>query len=514
MSILDTIENNALSSKAVELMGGLSTSKLSSITSSSSSSSTTTTANKLNYTIPQTERLFTTRSRQVTQDDNGGDRGQRTYITLLTSNPTESFNRQLQHGDSKPTSLGTSSKGVLSDAINGGTYKGYASFLLTDIRGNLDEKVQVVEVFGDAEVAYYFGRQPITMQLSGMLIDSADNNWFIEWMEMYAHVLRGTQLARNYELVKIVTPNMSLIGTITRTSWSQNSARDVDIPFDFTILVKQIIPLPVVGSGTPLSSDTGVNASKAESFKTQAGIVSQKTALSNVLKTIQNPSSTIQDYSSALASNSLLSAMGGTGESTPTQFSQMDSNVGMMGGYGSSSSSTTTSSDSGSIFANVTSNLAGIRASLFSPVYGVLSSLTKLISSTSGDISSVISSFTNPVRDILRDVRNISNQAIGVVNLINSSIQKVTNVGRTLDYELRSTLALLKKTGGIISTSPQTITSNLRDMVNAGKFPSTAAFLQNTNRNTTISAGALHTSSKLILLNSGPKHTAEAGAKL
>jgi hypothetical protein len=479
----------------------------------SSPSNATNTSAPLAFTIDQQERLFTTRSRQVLLDDTHGNRGQRSYIKLLTSDPSKAFDRHTEHADAKPTSLGTSRKGVLSDAITGGTFGGYADFLLTDIQGSFDEKIQIVEVFGDAEVVYYFGRQPIMLQMSGILIDSADNNWFVEWIEMYSHVLRGTQLARNYELIKIVTPNMSMIGTITRMGWNQNAARDVDIPFNFTFLVKQIIPMPIIGSGRPLTKDAIVNANKAETFKTQSQIVSQKTALSKLAAVIQNPISTIKDYSSALISNTIL---GGIGLSTPSLGSIINGGTSSFLSKGIDSLTagiSSTTSSNGNIFSNVTSNLAGIRASLFSPVYGVLSSLTKLIKSVGGNSAGIISSFTNPVRDILRDIRNISNQAIGVVNLINGTIHNAANTSHNLDADLRSTLALLKKTGGVISTAPQTITSNLRDMVNAGKLPATVGFLQNNNRSIIIGSSS-HTSSKLVLLNSGPRHSAEQGAKL
>jgi hypothetical protein len=469
--------------------------------------------------IPQSERLFTTRSRGINYLDGDGDRGQRTYIRLLTNDPTNALQNHISELGGRPSSLGTSSSGVLVDAVNGNNkYSGYASFLLTDIRGRLDEKVQVTEVFGDAEIVYYFGKQPITMQFSGMLIDSPDNNWFIQWIEMYAHVMRGTQLARNYELLKIITPNMTFIGSISSMDWSQNSARDVDIPFSFTFITKQIIPNPVMAPGVPLSDINSINLDKAETFKTQSDIISQKSAISKLYDTISNPFSTISDYADSLSiDTSLGSGLSGInsipGLSTPTSQSPFSLGTGLTNISTSDLSSLGSNSNAVDVFTNVTSNLAGIRASLFSPVYGVLSSLTKLIKTASGDVSGVFSSFTNPVRDVLRDIRNVSNQAIGVVNLVNNSIRGITNQVQTVDSELRATLSLLKKTSGVISAAPQTITQNLRDLVNAGRLPASAGFLQDKTGTTLSSTGSI-ANSKIFLLNSGKKHTAEQGAKL
>ncbi|HXP49956.1 MAG TPA: hypothetical protein VN922_08385, partial [Bacteroidia bacterium] len=121
--------------------------------------------------------------------------------------------------------------GVLDQAVNGGTYGGYASFLITGLQCMMNEKLQVTETFGDGEVYYYFGREPITINVSGMLIDSVDNDWFTQWLYMYGQVLRGTQVAKRYQLVKLVMPNMTLIGTIASMSFSQDAGRDTDIPF-------------------------------------------------------------------------------------------------------------------------------------------------------------------------------------------------------------------------------------------------------------------------------------------
>jgi hypothetical protein len=452
-------------------------------------------------TIEQTERLFTIRSRNVNYQTGGGDRGQHTFIQLLSSKKEGIVSSHTGEGFSKPTSLGTDTKGPLADAIRGK----YGEFLLTDIQGSLDEKLQVTEVMGDAEIVYYFGRQPIHFQFQGLLIDSPDNNWFIQWVEMYANVFRGTELARNYELIKVITPNMSFIGSISNMGYSQNSARDTDIPFQFTMMVKQIIPNAVMVPGKPSELGLSINPVKAEGFKTMAEIVSQRSAAAKLINTIKNPASTLKDYAGAMIDGSM-------GKDTSSGISSLldkgTAAISSLAGGGAKGGTVGVSS----LFSNVTSNLSGVRASLFSPVYGVLSSLTKLIKSAGGLLNNVIGSFTNPVRDILRDVRNISNQAVGVVNLINNSLHTATNQVRGLDSDLKATLSTLKKTAGVISSAPQTITSHMRDLLNSGRLPASTAYLRNSGPVTLNSNGTRN--SKIFLLNSGPKHTPEKGARL
>jgi hypothetical protein len=453
--------------------------------------------------IKQSERLFTTRSRSVSSQNTGGDRGERAYIKVLTTDTKRSLDRKTSasHGISNPTSL---DNGALKDAVTG---KGYASFLLTDVSCALEEKLQIMEVFGDSEVSYYFGRQPIMFNFAGLLIDSVDNNWFVEFIEMYAHVMRGSQLARNYELLQIVLPNMSIIGTITRMNWSQNAQRDVDIPFQFSFLAKQITPIKVITSNIPVSDSGTINWGKASSFMSQSQINGVKLAsgaqhIQQLAAVIQNPLSSVKDYATSL-----------TNLGSNSVFGSLGSPVGMTAGTSSLSNIGSATSSMSGLFVGINSNLSGVRASLFSPVYGVLSSLTKLIRTSGADVSKVFSAFTDPVRTVLRDIRNISSAAIGVVNLANSTIKGLTNQVRSVDRELQSTLLSLKKTAGVVTNSPKTIASSLRELFEAGKLPATTRFLVTRGRSTTLSSGVIK-NPKMALLSSGPRHTPEQGAKL
>ena len=170
-----------------------------------------------NGTVTQSERLFTVRPRGAnTENVGGGNRGTRAYVRLLTTDASGSLNRQSSYNEGLGGESLSASGGPLDAAINGNnTYGGYANFFVTDVRCSLDEKLQIVETFGDGEVAYYFGRQPMFLTVSGFIFDSMDNSWFVEFLSMYGHVMRGTELARNYELIIIVLPNMYVVGSMT-----------------------------------------------------------------------------------------------------------------------------------------------------------------------------------------------------------------------------------------------------------------------------------------------------------
>jgi hypothetical protein len=471
-----------------------------------------------NGTVTQTERLFTLRPRGTnTANVGGGDRGSRAYIRLLTTDGSASLNRQTGHNEGLGGSSLSASGGPLDNAINGNnSYGGYANFFVTDIRCSLDEKLQITETFGDGEVVYYFGRQPVMMNISGYIFDSQDNGWFTEFLSMYGQVLRGTELARNYELVKLVLPNMYVIGSFTHVDWGQNSQRDTDVQFSFQFLVKQLVPIAIRVPGVPTSADSGlINFDAIPNFVSQAGINTVKNSMSSLQSLIQDPTST---------SGQIAAGITGIGSGLSAGISDINNSFGVgnntfgftTDGSGSSSTVGSALSSAGDtvsgIFSSVSANLTGLRASLFSPIYGVLSSLTKLVKNAMGSINSIFNALTSPVRDIIRAVSDISNQAVGIVNLVNHTIQGLTGQVTSIDNQVRIALGNLKNAAGVISSAPKTISQSIGELVNSGRLPITTGYLQNRPMASLSSSGS--SPSKLALLNSGKKYTAQAGASL
>lgn len=473
-----------------------------------------------NGTVTQSERLFTVRPRNAnTLNVGGGDRGTRASIRLLSTNNSASLSRATDTQEGYGGASLSATGGPLDNALNGNNSNGgYADFFLTDVRCSLDEKLQITEVFGDGEVAYYFGRQPVIMSFSGYIFDSMDNSWFVEWLTMYGQVMRGTALAKNYELLKIVLPNMYVIGSMTNMTWEQNSARDTDITFSFQFMVKQLVPTAILMAGVPTSSDAGlIDFSSIPSFVSQSGINSAKLSFATAQAAIQNPLSTTSDIASSITGiGSGLSAgisdiSGDAAMAYKTAETKITDSAGndLTGGASSSSSS---GSSAANILASISANLSGVRASLFSPIYGVLSSLTKLVKNVLGTASSIFNSLTSPVRDIIRDVRNISNQATNLVNLVNHTIGGITGSISSLDTETRLALGSLKNAAGAIANAPKTITQSIAELLNAGMLPITTGYLSNKPVASLSSSGS--STSKIALLNSGPRHTAQTGAFL
>lgn len=435
--------------------------------------------------ITKPERLYQVIPRYAVNDSDpskgystaiaGGDRGTPAGIRLVSDSKDPMSKRQDLDSDVQ-TTVGQIIKDMTEDGF------AYSDFLLTDVQTQFNEKVQVSEVFGDTEIVYYFGKQPVIFSISGIVIDDKSNNWFTKLMYMYSNVGRGSELARNGELIEIMLPNMVVMGSISSLSYSQSAARDTDIQFNMQIIAKRIKPVAAMPLTGPITNNTLLMTLSPDSnFRDMSQINAMK---SYIAKLSTGASGTTGGIMGALSG---LAAIPGK---IANFFGGLTQQVGNF---------------VGSIFGGVLGNGAtmGFRGSLFSPVYGFLSSITKIVQSVFGGLSSLIHAFTDPVRNILRDIRNISSMAQGLVHAVENGIQSLVNIPKSLANDFRQTIISLKNTVGCISRAPRTIADILRDLQSASLR--NAAFLN---------AGKKAGLRKVALLGSGVHYTAAKGAQV
>jgi hypothetical protein len=339
----------------------------------------------------------------------------------------------------------------------------FQNFLLTDIQVTYSEKVQIMTTFGDNEVAYYFGRQPVVYNLSGVLVDAINFEWFTKFVALYQNTLRGSQLAKNYELLEILLPNIKLVGSIMSLSTNQNAARDTDIGFVLQFLAKGFVPQPMpagtgaVGIGKPmLTFDTN----KVPNLSNQVSVLfgANIGSASNVLSTTTGLGSILSKNPFSSITNPLTSA-------------------------------------------------ASIIESSFSPVYGILSDITKLINTGGGDIASIINSFSSPVNAILKSINNISKEAFALGTAIDNQIKQIADIGLKGRNSITQTLIGVKNAVGSITRIPHTASQAFASLVTGGRVSSKAAILGGGFRSS-------HTADKIPLLHSGSTYKPSSGASL
>jgi hypothetical protein len=446
-------------------------------------------------TVIQTERLYTARARYGQLDlignngsDLGGSRGQWAYIKLLTSQ--KQYSEYLSGSTSRDVTYKEliGEKGIAtiaSDIGNNKKVKGYDKFLITGVSCDMSEKVQISEVFGDGEVVYYFGRAPLIFNIRGVLIDSPDNNWFVDWLKMYSEFLRGSQTAKNYELIKIVLPNMAITGTISSFSYSQDSQRDIDIPFAFQFIAKLIEPIAAnLGPMVNTNLVKNVDFSQANTFLSGKGINSLKAQVAHLSSTVQDPLSSLRDKGAALGQ--IGSGVGGAfGDFLKGVKGTEQGIQATIDGWNKAQNSAFSAIANSTLYQTVTSSLNGIRTNLFSPIYGILSSLTKLVNNTVRNATALFNGIITPIRNILRDITNLSNQATALVNLVNNSIQSfgrnITNQIKGLTNDYKTAIKTLSKTAGTIASAPFSAAHSLKAAFSSGTLTTNSAFLTNTS---------------------------------
>lgn len=381
------------------------------------------------------------------------DRGPITTMKLL---PGPGYDPSKPSGLNATTGTGKFNADV--EALKAGRF---ANFFLTNVSMNFGEKVQITQTFGDNEVVYYFGRQPMVLNMSGLLFDSLENDWLYRFLTLHQGVLRGTQLAKSFSLVEITFPNMVVTGTISELGIGQDAHRDVDIPFSMQFIAKSVLPLPAV---MPTGTATQNNVGSLIDFKANR--------------------KGVQGYT--------LGSGGLGGGFMDTITSSVGSVGSALGGLSSAAKS-------------VSDTLNSFRTSIFTPVFGIIASITKIVKSTTGTITSIISSFTNPVNQVLRDITNIATQASGIALMVENSINQAIQIPARTLINARNTLRSIKSSAGTISRVPENISETFKRLYGSGRIKRGAAVL---------SSGKARTKSKAAILTSGSPYQPTTSNKL
>ncbi len=123
----------------------------------------------------------------------------------------------------------------------------YSNFLIQSISESSMEKSQIVETFGPAFV-FFFGQRPRMLNVSGVLLNSADFNWRQEWWANYETYLRGTQLVATNTKVYISYEDFVIVGYLMSCSTEQTADPNEYISFNFQLLISSVVNTNVIGS--------------------------------------------------------------------------------------------------------------------------------------------------------------------------------------------------------------------------------------------------------------------------
>ncbi|MBW2691019.1 MAG: hypothetical protein JRE57_00115 [Deltaproteobacteria bacterium] len=115
-------------------------------------------------------------------------------------------------------------------------------FFLESVQENREEKVQVLDTFGEW-IAFFFGRKPEVYSYSGTLLNAQNHDWKNEFQENYDHFLRGSQAVKNRATMLLQYDDVMVEGYMLNSSIQMSSIADKAVPFTFNLLVINRSPM-------------------------------------------------------------------------------------------------------------------------------------------------------------------------------------------------------------------------------------------------------------------------------
>ena len=147
--------------------------------------------------------------------------------------------------------LSVQGPGELPTLANSSVSEGYqahftSNFILTGVQETRSEKFQPLTTFGST-YGFFYGEQPRMMTFQGILLNTADFQWEVEWWENYEQYFRGTRLTdrglRAYMSFDDTIVECYLITAAT----SKNAAKPYEVDLTFTAWVTNITYLVTAG---------------------------------------------------------------------------------------------------------------------------------------------------------------------------------------------------------------------------------------------------------------------------
>jgi len=139
-----------------------------------------------------------------------------------------------------------SARGIESYADGTGEVMYYFDFIIQGVEDSRQEKMQVMETFGDPYV-YFYGERPRFVTFRGVLINTEDFNWRSQFWYNYDRHLRGTKLVEAGARVYLAYDSIVVEGYPITAQATDNADTPSIIPFSVTMLVTNYFDFSEIG---------------------------------------------------------------------------------------------------------------------------------------------------------------------------------------------------------------------------------------------------------------------------
>src|SRR5690606_35753783 len=140
-------------------------------------------------------------------------------------------------------------------------------FFLESVQENREEKVQVIDTFGQW-IAFFFGSRPEVYTYSGTLLNARNHDWKNEFQENYEHFLRGSKAVEYSATILLQYDDVLVEGYMLNCSISLNGGMHNAVPFQFNMLVLNRSPLNPRGILGLRAARSGASAAELALFNT------------------------------------------------------------------------------------------------------------------------------------------------------------------------------------------------------------------------------------------------------
>jgi hypothetical protein len=110
------------------------------------------------------------------------------------------------------------------------------NFIVQNVTESKSEKQQIVQTFGD-DFVYFYGQQPITLQVQAVLPESPEFQYAQEFWINYANALRGTRLVLKDARLYFTVAGQVFEGYMTSASTTKNAQNPRIINLSFNMYV-------------------------------------------------------------------------------------------------------------------------------------------------------------------------------------------------------------------------------------------------------------------------------------
>lgn len=137
-----------------------------------------------------------------------------------------------------------SSTDTVLNLLSQGT-RGYFEFFLQSADEDYSDKYQIVETLGDSYAAFGLGRRPLIFNYGGVLLNSTENDWrinFINFFSKYGSIsrlarLKPTKLKKAHNTITLVYDSVHIRGALLNLKTTIRAENELVVPFAFSMLV-------------------------------------------------------------------------------------------------------------------------------------------------------------------------------------------------------------------------------------------------------------------------------------